>query len=360
MLTVGAVLNWVPVREPLRTSIMGALHVYDDDPVRILAALPGEVIQEALRQLDATPTDAARMEVAWDVALKIVGTRPTKQQREAADKETEDKAGAERDRQYTLELERVKAEAAASAAAAAAAAATTASQGEATQTGTARQKTSSGGKIRLDHTVYQLSDELIDYMSKDEVNKYYANYFARFGGDPPKEETPSLEQLSALRYLLKEKANIYVDFAIWGPYDLRKQRELHFMGMIVGPGNVLQQVEIRGPPTFEAWLACFAVLRTALIMLGEVEPNTLDLYVRRIRKLNARYGERAWALLYQTEARMRHEEFPVIFRWGPTRSGKSDHPAATLLPRPLTGTVLGSGYGTRLRRIPVSIGTMSL
>ena len=135
-----------------------------------------------------------------------------------------------------------------------------------------------------------------------------------------------------MRYLLKEKANIYVDFAIWGPYDLRKQRELHFMGMIVGPGNVLQQVEIRGPPTFEAWLACFAVLRTALIMLGEVEPNTLDLYVRRIRKLNARYGERAWALLYQTEARMRHEEFPVIYRWGsdPKRKERtsSNDPAA--------------------------------
>ena len=48
MVTVGAVLNWVPVREPLRTSIMGALHIYDDAPVRILAALPGEVIQEAL------------------------------------------------------------------------------------------------------------------------------------------------------------------------------------------------------------------------------------------------------------------------------------------------------------------------
>ena len=64
LLTVGAVLNWVPVREPLRTSVMGALQIFDDDPVRILAALPGEVIQDTLKQLDATPTDAARMEVA--------------------------------------------------------------------------------------------------------------------------------------------------------------------------------------------------------------------------------------------------------------------------------------------------------
>ena len=100
----------------------------------------------------------------------------TKEKREALDKDAEDKELVERERHYSLELERVKASAAASAAAAAASTAAAATQGDAAHTwAAARQKSGSGGKFRLDHTVYQLSDELIEYMSKSEVGKYCAN-----------------------------------------------------------------------------------------------------------------------------------------------------------------------------------------
>ena len=37
-------------------------------------------------------------------------------------------------------------------------------------------------------------------------------------------------------------------------------------------------------------------------------------YIRKVRRLQRRYGEHAWALLYQAEDRMRREEFSRIYR----------------------------------------------
>ena len=58
------------------------------------------------------------------------------------------------------------------------------------------------------------------------------------------------------------------------------------------------------------------VLRTACIMFDVVEPATIDLYIARVERYHIRYGATFWALLYQTESRMRRERFTRILQRG--------------------------------------------
>ena len=73
------------------------------------------------------------------------------------------------------------------------------------------------------------------------------------------------------------------------------------------PGGELAHVEFKGPPDYDAWLACYRVYMTAMIMLGAAIPPHLLAYAALIGHYAKRYGQRCWALLYQTETRFRRE-----------------------------------------------------
>ena len=98
------------------------------------------------------------------------------------------------------------------------------------------------------------------------------------------------------------------------------------MGLVLGPGGVLQQVEIRGPASFAEWEAGMKVLRVVVIMFMVAVPANYDYYTRKVRRLYNRYGPRAWALLYQAEARMRREHFIRILRLASTTKPKGFDP----------------------------------
>ena len=89
------------------------------------------------------------------------------------------------------------------------------------------------------------------------------------------------------------------------PHHIRKKKELFFSGMIVAPGNILKYLELRGPPTFEDWEAAMIVGKNAFLMAKIITPNTMDRYIRRVRRYARRYGPQCWALLYQAEIMMR-------------------------------------------------------
>ena len=59
--------------------------------------------------------------------------------------------------------------------------------------------------------------------------------------------------------------------------------------------------------SYEQWAACFAVYRTAMVMLGFASPAALDSYHDHIRQYATRYTTECWALLYQTDTRARRE-----------------------------------------------------
>eukprot|EP00974_Lingulodinium_polyedra_P063134 6093809-Lingulodinium_polyedra.AAC.1 len=53
----------------------------------------------------------------------------------------------------------------------------------------------------------------------------------------------------------------YLDFAVWGPHGYRPMRQLRMTGLIFAKNGELQNVELKGPPTLDAWDGCYALLR---------------------------------------------------------------------------------------------------
>ena len=60
-----------------------------------------------------------------------------------------------------------------------------------------------------------------------------------------------------------------------------------------------------GPATFSMWKACFAILVNAMIMLGAADLGNLIDYGRYFERFYARFGEKAYPLMYQADVRTR-------------------------------------------------------
>ena len=127
-------------------------------------------------------------------------------------------------------------------------------------------------------------------------------------GPVPQADMPTAEQLTSLQVLLKEGVAPAVDFGIWGPYAGRIMRALTFRGMILGGDLSLRNHEMKGPPTFERWSACWAVFQAAMIMLDACDPPHLVAYARHIQNFSRTYGPACWALIYQAEWKFRREQ----------------------------------------------------
>ena len=71
-------------------------------------------------------------------------------------------------------------------------------------------------------------------------------------------------------------------------------------------GNFFRR-EQNGPPTFDLWAQAFKVFRSATIMLGVLTPSTLDAYHDTVARYSARYSDKCWPMLYQTDVRALRE-----------------------------------------------------
>ena len=166
----------------------------------------------------------------------------------------------------------------------------------------------SGDRIRLSNVLDQTSDDDCAPLSNAEVDGCYARFDRRLGGYPPEDQEPTSAQLSALHHLVATRDQVpYVDFAIFGPHAIRIVRKLKLTGLMLGPSGELFRSEMLGPMSYEQWAACFAVYRTAMVMLGFASPAALDSYHDHIRQYATRYTTECWALLYQTDTRARRE-----------------------------------------------------
>ena len=117
-------------------------------------------------------------------------------------------------------------------------------------------------------------------------------------------EKPSVRQLRAAMELLRT-GSCYVDFALFGARHIRTAKSWKWRGMVVGPGGVLMEQEIRGAPNYESWDACWNVYQCAMIMAGAYG------YGRRVystipHRLRRNGMEKYWVLLYQNYDRYRH------------------------------------------------------
>lgn len=171
-------------------------------------------------------------------------------------------------------------------------------------------------KLKLKEIIDQISEEECEVMSETALAAAYARYEALFGEgeSPPVDEDPTEEQLSALNHLLNTNLCPYVDFGIFGPHGHRILKKVKLISSRFNNRNELVKIELNGPATYAMWCASWNVFKNTMIMLDAVDLGKLCAYKRKLDVYYERHGEKAWALLYQTDVRTRNEHFGRVKR----------------------------------------------
>ena len=164
--------------------------------------------------------------------------------------------------------------------------------------------------------VNEIYDTTCRKLTRDEILKCYKRWQSHYGKNKalPDESNPTEDQLSAMNHLVNSGDLPYASFAIFGPYGSRLMRKQKVMGLIIDTKGQLKQVEFLGPQTFSAWKASFNVMANAFILLGSVDPGTIDEYRAYHQRFYDKLGDMTWAIQYQADVRMRSERMLRLLR----------------------------------------------
>lgn len=175
-------------------------------------------------------------------------------------------------------------------------------------------------KIKTAHVLDQLDESEVQHFSQNELDQAYRNHVEITGSDPPEDSEPTPEQVAALHAkVIGRGESPYADFSVLTPFGRRAQRQMKARSWTLQQDGTFRALEIPGPPSFEAWSACWRVYRAALYMLRYpgvppaaprrvVSTASLEEYYEKILKLNMEFPE-AWHLIVQAEDRCRSEFF---------------------------------------------------
>lgn len=175
-------------------------------------------------------------------------------------------------------------------------------------------------KVKTAHVLDQLDESEVLQFTQNELDQAYRNHVEITGSDPPEDSEPTPEQVAALfAKVISRGESPYADFSVLTPFGRRAQRQMKARAWTLQQDGTFRALEIPGPPSFEAWSACWRVYRAALYMLRYpgvapaaprrvVSTACLEEYYERILKLNMEFPE-AWHLIVQAEDRCRSEYF---------------------------------------------------
>lgn len=170
-------------------------------------------------------------------------------------------------------------------------------------------------KIKFEHHVGQATDEDCDEITAKHFEGANANYHKTFKSDPPPRKECTLAQLSAFFAILTLGLTLYIDFAVWTPFAIRTSRRIKLRSTVMHNG-MSTPIEIWGPPNFESWYESYELFITACISFETISLGVLLRYMEKVRSFRSKYGRPAWALIYQSETRMRSEQSGRIRRKG--------------------------------------------
>ena len=166
-------------------------------------------------------------------------------------------------------------------------------------------------KMKMNEVINQSMDQEIDVKSSSEMAALTDIYIRKVGAEPDPGEDPTAEQVAGVEKLIENELPPSPDLAIFGPYGAAIHRKLKFRGQIF-VNNMFVTQELTGPPNYQVWKACMAVLKIVYIFLETVSPQRFDNYVNFVGSLATVYGDRAWAVIYQADVEMRTQEFARI------------------------------------------------
>lgn len=182
-------------------------------------------------------------------------------------------------------------------------------------------------KVKMSTALDQLDETEVELLATSAIDQAYRNFREAVGADPLPKSDPSVEQITATHTkVLKRKESPYADFPVLTPYGRRMQKQTKARNFLLQPDGTWKTVEIPGPPTFQAWCACWKIYRTVMLMLkrpgntatglGEIPIMTvvaLEEYFNRVSDLHEEFPE-AWHLMMQAEDRCRGEQFDRFHR----------------------------------------------
>ena len=117
-------------------------------------------------------------------------------------------------------------------------------------------------------------------LPEKEIADLRKNYVVRTGMAPTSAERPTDEQLSALAYHIRNRADgrvrpPFVEFATFVPFHGRFGKLRTFQAMVLSRDGSWSQKSLKGPENFAQWEACWNVYSTALVMLDVASPGAL-------------------------------------------------------------------------------------
>ena len=186
-----------------------------------------------------------------------------------------------------------------------------------------QQVGSTGLKIKLSQVIDQASDQEVMVLPASEIIVARRRY-KELGGEAPLVKSEVTDaQLSALAFRMREGPAPYADFGVWGPHGARIERRLKFTAYMMMPGGAMRSLEMPGAESLSTWRECWAVFRTAAIMLSVALAGVLDRYEALFVDRCERYPN-AWHICAQADIRCRSEMW-VTERWA-QEEFHSSHP----------------------------------
>ena len=159
------------------------------------------------------------------------------------------------------------------------------------------RKNSTASVVKLHHWINRTKDADVPDMADDDYQDAYDHWHELNGDDPPPEVEPAREQLTALKAVVDDGEPPVVDLAIWGNAAYMATKKPRMRGLRPVGDGVWAPVEMSGPTSFNMWLACFLVFRTAAIMLRMITPAALDSYIAQIQLWHNLYGQKCWHII---------------------------------------------------------------
>ena len=181
-------------------------------------------------------------------------------------------------------------------------------------------------KVKISTVLDQADDSEVQLKSRAELVKYYENHREITGAEPLPEVEPTDIQVAAMeeKVVTRDEAP-YADFSILTPFGRRMQKTMKMKSFAFQPDGTWKTAEIPGPPNLQAWQACFKVYRAVLFMLRypagtvvtpPVGGGPVGLVTRQpvvVQPHSLEYPE-CWHLLMPAEDRMRGERFEHLRR----------------------------------------------
>ena len=144
--------------------------------------------------------------------------------------------------------------------------------------------------VKFSHTINQDVEHEVERMPLGESDAAYKTWNRMTGSDPPPLKEPTQDQLTTLQATVDEGAPPYTDFAVWGNSTYRKARKPKLRGLRPSGDGAWIPILLAAPESIQVWSECYAVYRTAVMMLKILMSAIVDEYYDRVWYYYGLYG----------------------------------------------------------------------